>query len=59
MKIEIGQVYKTNEGGSATVINYIHAEKVLVQHNDDYKHGHCADCEVQAVQGAAQATNTD
>jgi hypothetical protein len=38
MKIEIGQVYKTNEGGSVTVINYIHAEKVLVQHNDDYKH---------------------
>ena len=26
MKIEIGQVYKTNEGGSVTVINYIHAD---------------------------------
>jgi len=30
-------------------------------HEEDLidQHGHCADCEVQAVQGAAQATNTD
>ena len=33
MKIEIGQVYKTNE------------EDLIEQQ------GHCADCEVQAVQG--------
>jgi len=38
MKIEAGQVYKTNAGGSATVINYINSGKILVQHNDNYKH---------------------
>jgi hypothetical protein len=38
IKIEAGQVYKTNAGGSATVINYINSGKILVQHNDNYKH---------------------
>jgi len=36
----------------ATVTSW-HEEDLIAQH------GHCADCEVQAVQGAAQATNTD
>ena len=36
----------------ATVTSW-HEEDLIEQK------GHCADCEVQAVQGAAQATNTD
>jgi len=36
----------------ATVTSW-HEEDLIEQH------GHCSNCEVQAVQGAAQATNTD
>ena len=36
----------------ATVTSW-HEENLIEQH------GHCADCEVQAVQGVTQATNTD
>lgn len=37
-KIEIGDVFPTNEGGSVTVIEYINAYEVIVEFNDRMKH---------------------
>lgn len=37
-KIEIGDVFPTNEGGSVTVIEYINAYEVIVEFNDHVKH---------------------
>lgn len=37
-KIEAGDVFKTNEGGSVTVIDYRGRREVVVKHNDQYEH---------------------
>ena len=35
-KVKVGEVYNLNEGGSATVIEYEHSDRVLIRHNDKY-----------------------
>lgn len=37
-KIEIGDVFPTNQGCMATVVEYVNARKVLIEFNDEYKH---------------------
>lgn len=37
-KIKSGYIYKTNEGGSLTVIEYLGRNKVLIEFNDEHKH---------------------
>jgi len=37
-KINAGEVFKTNEGGSVTVIEYRDSRSVMVEHNDEFKH---------------------
>ena len=36
-KINAGEVFKTNEGGSVTAIEYFDSKRVVIQHNDQFK----------------------
>ncbi len=38
VKIEVGQVYPTNEGGTVTVIEYTNCKNILIEHNDENSH---------------------
>ena len=37
-KIQAGDAFPTNEGGSVTVVEYRNAREVLIEHNDTHKH---------------------
>lgn len=37
-KVKVGDTYTLKQGGTATVIEYQHSDRVLIKHND--KHGH-------------------
>lgn len=37
-KIEAGDIFKTNEGGSVTVVEYRDSTSVVIEHNDDFRH---------------------
>lgn len=36
--VKVGEVYTLNRGGTATVIAYLHSDRVLIRHNDDFEH---------------------
>jgi len=50
-KVEVGETYELKEGGSATVIEYEHSDRVLIRHND--KHG----CEQRVQAGHLKRGN--
>ncbi len=37
-KIQAGDIFSTNEGGSVTVVEYRNAHEVLIEHNDESNH---------------------
>lgn len=37
-KIEVGDVFQKNEGGSVKVLDYINCQKIHIQHQDEYGH---------------------
>jgi len=37
-KVKVGEIYELKEGGSATVIEYEHSDRVLIRHNDNYRY---------------------
>lgn len=36
--IKSGDVYRTNKGGTVTVVKYRNSSEVVIKHNDDYEH---------------------
>lgn len=39
-KVEVGDTYTLKQGGTATVIDYQHSDRVLIKHNDKHEHTH-------------------